>query len=373
MRESSNADRGPDDDGDDVIDEVIDELIAETGIGAVLTAGLPAAPQDFKVEATQAGERLDKVLATWLPQLSRSRLRQWIEAGAVLIDGHAVKPRHALIAGQRVRVTPQPAPEASAFLPEAIPLTVVYEDASLIVVDKPPGLVVHPASGHWSGTLLNGLLAHAPELARLPRAGIVHRLDADTSGLMVVARTLEAQTDLVRQLQQRSVMREYWALVLGEAPVQGTIDLAIGRDRRDPRRFRAGESASAKPARTHYERLASVKAGQRVVSWLACRLETGRTHQIRVHLEHVGHPLLGDPVYRRGLPGPDQASAWHGFARQALHARRLGLIHPESRAPMQWQRLPPADMLELMQALGLKLPEAVDGDGSEAVGVGAWT
>jgi 23S rRNA pseudouridine1911/1915/1917 synthase len=317
-------------------------------------ASVRSARQTFLVDASLAGERLDKALAAWLPALSRSRLKQWIEVGAVSIEGRAVKPRHALVQGELVEVIAQPAPEASAFVAEPIPLSIVHEDASLIVIDKPPGLVVHPAAGHWSGTLLNGLLAYAPELTCLPRAGIVHRLDAETSGLLVVARTLEAQTDLVRQLQERRVVREYWALVLGATPASGTIDVPIGRDRRDPRRFRAGDGTSAKPARTHYTRVAAGMTDKVTVSWLACRLETGRTHQIRVHLEHIGHPLLGDPVYRRGLPARDPEKAWTRFGRQALHARRLGLVHPSTRKHMEWQRPPPQDMLELMSSLGLR-------------------
>jgi 23S rRNA pseudouridine1911/1915/1917 synthase len=231
-------------------------------------------------------------------------------------------------------------------------LSIVHEDDAIIVIDKPAGLVVHPAAGHWSGTLLNGLLAHAPELAGVPRAGIVHRLDADTSGLMVVARTLAAQTDLVRQLQERTVYREYWAIVLGEPRRSGTIDAAIGRDPRNPLRFRVSHAASARPARTHYTRIASTLHEGVALSWLACRLETGRTHQIRVHLEHLGHPLVGDPVYRRRLPSPTPGSAWRSFPRQALHACRLGLRHPVSDEPMQWFRAPPPDMAELMRALG---------------------
>jgi len=310
------------------------------------------APQRFSVGASLAGERLDKALVAWMPEVSRSRLKQWVEGGAVRVNGARVRPRHALDIGDLVELEPQPAPDAAAFAPEAIPLEVVYEDDSILVVDKPPGLVVHPAAGHWSGTLLNGLLAYAPELAAVPRAGIVHRLDAGTSGLMVVARTLAAQAELVRQLQARTVRRVYWAIVLGEPRPRGTVDAPIARDPRNPLRFRVSHSASARPARTHFLRLASHRIDDAMLAWIACRLETGRTHQIRVHLEHLGHPLVGDPVYRRRLPAMSAQVAWRAFGRQALHACQLGLTHPSTAQPMQWFRAPPADLSALMLALG---------------------
>ena len=232
-----------------------------------------------------------------------------------------------------------------------MPLDVVHEDEAIIVVNKPPALVVHPAAGHWSGTLLNRLLFHAPELAQLPRAGIVHRLDADTSGLMVVARTLHAHTELVRQLQARSVHRAYWAIVLGEPRRGGTVDAPIGRDPRNPLRFCVSHAASARVARTHYTRVATTQHDGAHLSWLALRLETGRTHQIRVHCEYLGHPLVGDPVYRRRLPARDPGVPWRAFPRQALHACMLGLQHPVGGEPMTWFRPPPADLAALMRAL----------------------
>jgi 23S rRNA pseudouridine1911/1915/1917 synthase len=316
-----------------------------------LAAADAAAPLRRVAAAEHAGERLDKVLAAWLPAVSRSRLQQWIESAAVRVNGAAVRPRRTLLAGDVVEVAPPPAPESTAWAAEAMPLDIVHADDAILVVDKPAGLVVHPAAGHWSGTLVNGLLAHAPELAALPRAGIVHRLDADTSGLMVVARTLAAQTDLVRQLQARSVERRYWAVVFGEPRKRGTVDAPIGRDARNPLRFRVSASPSAKPARTHYARLAVTHDGA-ALAWLECRLDTGRTHQIRVHCEHLGHPLIGDPVYRRGLPAPAPQPPWRAFRRQALHAAQLGLVHPASGKPMRWFRAPPADMQSLMQSLG---------------------
>jgi 23S rRNA pseudouridine1911/1915/1917 synthase len=325
----------------DEADEADDEL-APAAAGGPLTRSVTSA---------EAGDRLDKVVAAWLPAVSRSRVQQWIESGAVRVNGAAVRPRHALLTGDVVAVEPPPAPEATAWSAEPMPLSIVHEDEHILVIDKPAGLVVHPAAGHWSGTLVNGLLAHAPELSAVPRAGIVHRLDADTSGLMAVARTLAAQTDLVRQLQARSVERRYWAVVLGESRPSGTIDAAIGRDPRNPLRFRVSATASAKPARTHYTRRAVAHDGA-ALSWLECRLDTGRTHQIRVHCEHLGHPLIGDPVYRRKLPPPAPQPLWRAFRRQALHAAALGLLHPASGRPMRWFRAPPADMTALMQSLG---------------------
>ncbi len=312
-------------------------------------------PRRLAAPASVAGLRLDKALALLLPELSRSRLQQWIEAGAVRVDGAAARARQALAGGERIDIVPPPAPEELALRPEPMALDVVHEDAHIAVIDKPPGLVVHPAAGNWSGTLANGLLARFPQAAALPRAGIVHRLDAGTSGLMVVALTLAAQTDLVRQLQARTVTREYWAIVVGEAPAEATIDAPLARDPRNPLRFAVSRSARAKPARTHVRRVRVVRSGAAALSWIACRLETGRTHQIRVHLESIGLPLVGDPVYRRGRPthfSGETGAGWQRFGRQALHACRLGLQHPAGGAPRSWFRAPPDDMRELMRACG---------------------
>ncbi len=307
----------------------------------------------LRIDERYAGERLDKALALLIPDVSRSRLQQWVVAGAVSVNGDAVKTRHTLTFGDVVEITPQPAPDAAAYQPEPMPLDVIFEDDAILVLDKPPKLVVHPAAGHWSGTLLNGLLAYAPALIEVPRAGIVHRLDADTSGLMVVAKTLAAQTDLVRQLQARTVTREYWALVLGVPAQRGVIDAAIGRDPRNPLRFKVSATEAAKPARTHYVRVDSAKDAGAEISWLACRLETGRTHQIRVHLEHIGHPLIGDPLYRRKLPSRGEPEAhWKAFDRQALHACRLSLDHPTSKQRLTWFHGPAPDLEQLMRELG---------------------
>ena len=296
-----------------------------------------------------AGERLDKVLAGSLPDYSRNRLKSWVEAGAVMVDGKVTKARYLLRGGESVKVFPQEMPEQHAFSPENIPLDLVYEDDSIIVINKPPGLVVHPAAGNWSGTLLNGLLFHYPELKLLPRAGIVHRLDKDTSGLMVVARTALAQTALVRQLQERTVGRRYLAWVWGDAPSQGKVLASVGRDQRDRLKMIAG-SPQGKPAATIFRRLAKSKFLESPVALLECRLETGRTHQIRVHLESLGFPLLGDPVYRKKTPGVAKQLP---FERQALHAFALTLLHPRSSELMTWFRLPPPDLIDLMSRVDI--------------------
>ena len=296
-----------------------------------------------------AGERLDKVLAGSLPDYSRNRLKAWVEAGAVMVDGKVTKARYLLHGGESIKVFPQEMPEQFAFNPENIPLDVVYEDEDIIVVNKTPGLVVHPAAGNWTGTLLNGLLFHYPELKLLPRAGIVHRLDKDTSGLMVVARTSQAQTSLVRQLQERTVGRRYLAWVWGDAPSQGKVLASVGRDQRDRLKMAAG-SPQGKPAATLFRRLAKGLVGEAAVTLLECRLETGRTHQIRVHLESLGFPLVGDPVYRKKVPGVAKNLS---FNRQALHAFALSLQHPVKHELMTWFRLPPQDLLDLLPQVGM--------------------
>ncbi|WP_205627520.1 RluA family pseudouridine synthase [Polynucleobacter yangtzensis] len=306
--------------------------------------------EDFislEIPLEMAGERLDKVLAGSLPDYSRNRLKAWVEAGAVMVDGKVTKARYLLRGGESIKVFPQEMPEQFAFSPENIPLDVVYEDEDIIVVNKPPGLVVHPAAGNWSGTLLNGLLFHYPELKMLPRAGIVHRLDKDTSGLMVVARTSQAQTSLVRQLQDRTVGRRYLAWVWGDAPSQGKVLASVGRDQRDRLKMAAG-SPQGKPAATLFRRLSKGLVKGSPVTLLECRLETGRTHQIRVHLESLGFPLVGDPVYRKKTPGVAKDIQ---FSRQALHAFALSLQHPVKNELMTWFRLPPQDILDLLPQL----------------------
>ncbi|MBU3624088.1 RluA family pseudouridine synthase [Polynucleobacter sp. AP-Latsch-80-C2] len=308
--------------------------------------------EDFislEISQDMAGERLDKALATYLPDYSRNRLKAWVEAGAVTVDGRVTKARYLLHGGESVKVFPQEMPEQYAFAPEDIPLDVVYEDSSLIVINKPPGLVVHPAAGNWTGTLLNGLLFRFPELKTLPRAGIVHRLDKDTSGLMVVARTSQAQTSLVKQLQERTVGRRYLAWVWGDAPSQGKVLATVGRDQRDRLKMAAG-SPQGKPAATLFRRLAKGSFNESTLALLECRLETGRTHQIRVHLESLGFPLLGDPVYRKKTPGAAKSLT---LGRQALHAYALSLEHPVTHEVMTWFKLPPEDLIQMIPQLGM--------------------
>lgn len=316
----------------------------------------PAAPSALHLAAgaEALGDRLDKWLATRLDQFSRARLQQWITSGHVLVNGLAGTVRQRVWEGDDVVVTPQPSPDERAFAAEDVPFTIVHEDAAIIVVDKRAGLVVHPGSGNWSGTLLNGLLHHAPSLAGVPRAGIVHRLDKETSGLMVVAKTLEAQTDLVRQLQARSVSRLYVALAHGTVASNGRIAWPIGRDPRDRLRMAAFKSNDASPhakaAVTRFETLAVASDASLVL----CTLETGRTHQIRVHLQASGHPIVGDPVYGAGRRGP-------AFARQALHAWRLGLTHPSTRERMTWTAPLPPDFDGLARASGFDVDELLKG------------
>ena len=304
----------------------------------------------LSVPADCAGQRLDQVLARLRPQHSRSRLQNWIREGRVAVGGQtACEPKQKLWGGELIELVEATDEHKLSSVPEAIALNIVHEDETLIVLDKPAGLVVHPGSGNWSGTLLNALLYHAPELERVPRAGIVHRLDKDTSGLMVVARTLEAQTDLVRQLQARTVKRFYQALVRGNVEHGATVDAPIGRH--PTQRTRMAVVKTGKPARTHY------RIVERFIdcTLLECALETGRTHQIRVHMTSIGHPLVGDPVYGGGTSrvpiGPE-------FHRQALHARRLGLVHPASGKPMLWKSNPPEDMAELIETARLLAFEA---------------
>jgi 23S rRNA pseudouridine1911/1915/1917 synthase len=297
------------------------------------------APAAVKVTAPRAcaGMRLDQALAKLLPEFSRSRLARWVRSGRATVDGRAALPRRKLRGGEVIEIAPLPDTAAAAHQPEDIPLEVVFEDATLLVVNKPAGLVVHPGSGNWRGTLLNALLRHAPQLAGIPRAGIVHRLDKDTSGLLVVAKTLPAQASLVRQLQARTVKREYLAVAQGRIARDGRIEAPIGRH--PLRRTRMAVVARGRAAVTHY-RVLERHAGASV---LRCRLETGRTHQIRVHLAALGHPLIGDSTYGKRSATP--------FPRQALHAERLELVHPATGKAMSWRADPPADLQRLIETL----------------------
>ncbi len=284
-----------------------------------------------------AGLRLDQALARLLPEESRTRLARLIEQGHVTVDGRAAAARLKLRSGESVDVALAPRAEASAHAPEAIALAIVHEDDDVLVVDKPAGLVVHPGSGNWQGTLLNALLHHAPAAAHLARAGIVHRLDKDTSGLLVVARNEAAQQSLARQLKDRAVKRTYLALVRGKVKRAGTVDAPIGRH--PVQRTRMAVVAGGKPAVTHYR----VREAFSAHTLLECDLETGRTHQIRVHLASIGHPIEGDPAY--APRGPQR------LARQALHAWKLAFRHPRSGAPMAFESPLPADFRALLESL----------------------
>ena len=303
------------------------------------------------VPLSGAGRRFDQALAEMFPDYSRSRLAAWIKSGAVLLDGVPVAPRHLLKGGEHVRLEAELEAEVSG-APEAIALDIVHEDEHLLVLNKPAGLVVHPGAGNPAGTLLNALLHHDPKLAELPRAGIVHRLDKDTSGLMVVAKTLAAHTALVEMLSRHAVERQYEAIVLGALIAGGTVDAPIGRHHHDRLRQAVRDEEDGKHAVTHYR----LRERFRAHSLLQCNLETGRTHQIRVHMAHIGHPLVGDPLYGGSLKLPKGASpelvaALRSFRRQALHAERLSFEHPIERQLLEWRAPRPADMEQLLLAL----------------------
>jgi 23S rRNA pseudouridine1911/1915/1917 synthase len=293
--------------------------------------------------------RLDQCLAQLLPGVSRARIQQWIREGRVSVNGAAPRPRDPVQGGEAVAIE-VPAAEAGGWQAQEIPLDVQFEDQDLLVVNKPPDIVVHPGAGNPDRTLLNALLHHAPEVATLPRAGIVHRLDKETSGLMVVAKNEATRLDLIEQLSRRSLKREYLAVVNGRVISGGTVEEPIGRSPRD--RTRMAVVAGGKPAITHYR----VERRFRQHTMVRVRLETGRTHQIRVHMAYIGFPVFGDPVYggRLRIP-PDStgefAEVLRGFRRQALHATRLGLLHPRTGQEMEWEAEPPEDMQRLIRAL----------------------
>lgn len=303
----------------------------------------------FELSADFTGMRLDQALAKALPQYSRARLQGWIEAGAIRVDGRLPKPRDAVRGGEKVDIQASIEPETQV-VAEKMPLKVVHEDRSLFVIDKPAGLVVHPGAGNSRHTLQNALLALDPALALVPRAGIVHRLDKDTSGLLVIARTLEAHTALVAALANREVKREYVAICGGVMTAGGTIDQPIGRHR--SLRTRMAVRADGRDAVTHFR----VGKRFRAHTLVQVQLETGRTHQIRVHLAHIGYPVVGDPAYggRRRLPrgaDPQLVAVLDSFKRQALHAVRLELQHPSADRTMSWESPLPEDLERLIAAL----------------------
>ena len=307
-----------------------------------------------------AGLRLDQALVKFFPEYSRSRLQDWITQQQVKVDGEFAAAKQKVWGGEKLEVFPQNHPAEQPYQAEDIALEILYEDDAIIVINKPAGLVVHPGSGNWQGTLLNALLHHAPQLGEVPRAGIVHRLDKDTSGLLVVAKTIAAQTALVRQLEARSVQREYLALVYGEVTRAGKVDAPVGRH--PTQRVKMAVVESGKPAVTHYQiekkftipsSFATSGGSGPGCTLLRCRLETGRTHQIRVHMAQIGHPLVGDSVYLKGPQKcvPQLRELLRNFPRQALHATRLALAHPVSGAAMEWQVPLPQDMVQLLQQI----------------------
>ncbi len=296
-----------------------------------------------------AGRRLDAVLAELFPDYSRSRLSAWIKSGDVTVDGAPARPRDPVRGGETIALNAVEEVQTHA-VAEDIPLDVLYEDEHVFVIDKPAGLVVHPGAGNPAGTMVNALLHRDPGLDKLPRAGIVHRLDKDTSGVMVVARTLPAHTSLVAQLSAREVHRQYLAVVVGALVSGGTANAAIERHPRD--RLRMAVREDGKDAVTHYR----LSERFRAHTALECRLETGRTHQIRVHMAHLKHPIVGDPLYGGSLRLPKGASeeliaALRGFRRQALHAEVLEFAHPVSGEPVRCEAPVPEDMQQLMRLL----------------------
>ena len=310
-----------------------------------------------EVPLASAGRRFDQALAGMFPDYSRSRLSGWIRSGAVTLDGAVVPPRHLLRGGEQVLLEVELEAEVSS-VPENIALDIVHEDEHLLVLNKPAGLVVHPGAGNPAGTLLNALLYHDAALAELPRAGIVHRLDKDTSGLMVVARTLPTYTALVDLLSRHEVERQYEAVVLGTMVAGGTVDEPIGRSMGDRLRQAVRDEEDGKRAVTHYR----LRERFRAHSLLQCQLETGRTHQIRVHMTHIGHPLVGDPLYGGGLRLPKGASdelvaVLRGFRRQALHAEKLSFIHPATGEALSFSATRPDDQRILIEALRKDLLE----------------
>jgi len=305
---------------------------------------------DLEIPKELAGQRLDSALARLLPEHSRTRIKGWIDAGQVQVGRLPCKPRDVVNAGSRVHVRMTLETPATAVLPEAIALDVVHEDPDVLVIDKPAGLVVHPGAGNPRHTMQNALLGRDPSLAALPRAGIIHRLDKDTSGLLVIARTLEAHTSLARQLLARSVSREYLAVCVGVMTGGGTIDEPIGRHRSD--RLRMTVRRDGRPAITHYRVVERFRAH----SYLNVKLETGRTHQIRLHLAHLRYPIVGDPKYGGRFARPSGATdglvdTLRAFKRQALHAATLAFDHPRTGKRLTLQSPVPADFGRLLAAL----------------------
>ncbi len=303
-----------------------------------------------EVPESLSGSRFDQIAAILFPDYSRGRLQTWIKEGYLRVGGKQLKPRDKLYAGDVLNLEAQLDAEENSFVAEPLSLDIVYEDNDLLIINKPVNTVVHPAAGNRSGTLMNGLLHYCPELSSLPRAGIVHRLDKDTTGLMVVAKTLKAHHNLVKQLQRRDVEREYEAVVNGVMTGGGKVDLPIGRHQVNRQKRAVREEG--KDSVTHYRLITRFRAHTHI----KVKLETGRTHQIRVHMSHIRYPLVGDPLYGGRLQIPKACSVplvnqLKHFRRQALHARRLGFIHPTTGEAVSWEAELPEDMRVLLQVL----------------------
>jgi 23S rRNA pseudouridine1911/1915/1917 synthase len=314
--------------------------------------------RELRLPPQAAGRRLDQALADALPEFSRSRLKRWIDDGMLRVDGRVPRPRDIVAGGERIALD-APDEDAVAPAPEDIELAIAYEDRDVIVVDKPAGLVVHPGAGNPAGTLQNALLAHDRKLAKLPRAGIVHRLDKDTTGLLIVARSESARTTLAEALAARSIHREYQAVCVGVMTAGGKVDAPI--DRHPVDRLRMAVRASGREAITHYRVIERFRRH----TWVRVMLETGRTHQIRLHLSHAGYPIVGDPVYGRRLVIPRGATAefaemLRGFRRQALHAAKLSFPHPRDGRMIEVESKLPADIRALIAALKRDRDAAAD-------------
>ena len=301
-------------------------------------------PEEFN------GMRLDQALAKMFPEFSRGQLTKWIKAGDVSVNQNQLRPRDSVSGSEQVIISTILERQDDTWTAEPISLDIIHEDEDVIILNKPAGMVVHPGAGNQQGTLVNALLAHAPQLANIPRAGIVHRIDKATTGLLMVAKTLQAHNSLVSQLQARTVVREYQAIAVGVMTAGGTVDAPLGRHHID--RKRMAVSSTGKPAVTHYR----VEQRFRAHTYIRCKLETGRTHQIRVHMAHILHPLLGDPVYGGRFKIPKGMSescreTIQGFRRQALHAGLLGFKHPGTGEDVSWQVDLPEDMQNILHTL----------------------